>query len=84
MARLDSEQLLTTFDDIVVKFLEGMGNKKKIVLPDTKESLTNDWKKIYRLAKNNKNELAALDEFKELLKSIDYGDFSKIPKKLPK
>jgi len=84
MARLNSDQLLTKFDDIVVKFLERIDNNPKIALPASKESLVNDWKKIYTLAKNNKNEMDALAEFKELLKSIDYGDFSKVPKKLPK
>ena len=84
MAKLETEQLLTIFDDIIIKFLNRIGNNKKIVLPASKESLNNDWEKIYKLVKDHKNELAALDEFKELLKSIDYGDFSKIPTNLPK
>lgn len=65
-------------DQVVIKFLKLLFKQGKID-GNYYTSLINSWQHIHYLATNNQKDLVALNEFKKLLNSIDYGIFEDIP-----
>jgi hypothetical protein len=78
VSALTTDQFLLKADQIVVNFLAQLVRQNKIDKV-SQQNLIKDWKNLFNLAQNNKNELTALNEFKILLGSIDYGIFDDIP-----
>jgi hypothetical protein len=81
MATLTTRQLLALFDVIILKFLSKLEKNSKIN-PSERQNLNNlinSWKNISALAKQNQNELNALNEFKQMMKSIDAKSLPSIP-----